>query len=88
MIKPGACIEPNPNARSCYFGQRWVNISEVGRKSGLSRSYISHVFAGRKNPTLHSMAAIAKALDITTSEFLQMLENHHKERLMEAMKMI
>lgn len=39
-----------------------LNYSELSRKTGLSLSYISLVFRGRRRPSTDASAAIAKAL--------------------------
>lgn len=45
-----------------------VSRSEIARKSGLSRSYLSYVFSGKRQPSLAAAVKIAKALGVTVEQ--------------------
>ena len=44
---------------------------DICRKLGVDRAYISNVESGNKNPTLSTIAKIAKALNVSTNELLK-----------------
>ena len=56
------------------------NISQekLAEISGLHRTYISSLERGKRNPTLLTLLAISKALDVSLAELLSFNENHDK----------
>lgn len=52
----------------------YLSITEVAAKTGLSQSYLSEVERGKKQPTLASLAAYCKVLDIRVSELIAAVE--------------
>jgi transcriptional regulator with XRE-family HTH domain len=47
--------------------QAGLSQVEVARRIGIDASYVAHVEAGRRNPTLRAMDAFARALDLDLS---------------------
>ncbi|MBZ9921927.1 helix-turn-helix domain-containing protein [Mesorhizobium sp. B292B1B] len=48
-----------------------LSQEELSFRSGFTRAYLSGLEAGRRNPTLLSLAKIAEALSITIEELLR-----------------
>ncbi|WP_407311758.1 helix-turn-helix domain-containing protein [Desulfosporosinus sp. SB140] len=49
-----------------YRKQKGFTQVELAKKAGISRSYLADVEAGRYNPSLDTLTAVAKALNIET----------------------
>ena len=47
-----------------------ISQEELGLRIGADQSYISHIEAGKFNPTLLSLCEIADALGVSTSELI------------------
>ena len=61
-----------------------LNMSQeaLGFGSGVHRTFISEIERGLKSPTLHTVFALAEALDIQASDLIRMAEgNEIKEGL-------
>jgi transcriptional regulator with XRE-family HTH domain len=43
----------------------------VAKRSGMNRSYLSHLESGRRNPTLATLERLAKILNVTPRCFLK-----------------
>ena len=52
----------------------------LGELAGLDRTYISGVERGMRNPSLTALSSLANALNITTAELLQGLEELATEK--------
>lgn len=50
-----------------YRKQKGFTQVELAKRAGISRSYLADVEAGRYNPSLDTLMAVAKALNIETS---------------------
>lgn len=49
-----------------------LSIREVERRAGLNRSALSNILEGKsKNPTLHTLYALAAVLDCSLSDFIE-----------------
>jgi len=49
-----------------------LSIREVERRAGLNRSALSNILEGKsKNPTLHTLYALAEALECSLSDFME-----------------
>ena len=48
-----------------------MSQSDICRKLGVDRSYISNVENGNKNPTLSTITKLAKALGVSVDELLK-----------------
>lgn len=48
---------------------RGLSQEELGRRAGLSMTYVSLVETGKRNPTVAAVAQILGALDVTWTEF-------------------
>jgi transcriptional regulator with XRE-family HTH domain len=65
------------------FGARLQNIrkaqklsqEKLAENSGLHRTYISSLERGKRNPTLITLQALAKALDIKIAYLVSEIEN-------------
>jgi transcriptional regulator with XRE-family HTH domain len=42
----------------------------VAKRSGMNRSYLSHLESGRRNPTLATLERLAKTLNVAPGSFL------------------
>lgn len=51
--------------------ERSLSQEELSFRSGLTRAYLSGLEAGRRNPTIMSMAKIATALHTTIAELVR-----------------
>jgi transcriptional regulator with XRE-family HTH domain len=52
-----------------------MNQQALAEKSGLSRSYLSEVETGKKQPSMDSLEAIARCFNLRLSQFLWLSEN-------------
>ena len=43
----------------------------VAKRSGLNRSYLSHLESGRRNPTIATIERLAKAFNVTPGQFFE-----------------
>jgi transcriptional regulator with XRE-family HTH domain len=74
--RPHACLEHKPTRQSVLFCSTFINLSLIAFMSGLTLSYISMIFAGKRSPSLRSARLIAKALNMGLEEFLKGLDDH------------
>jgi transcriptional regulator with XRE-family HTH domain len=51
-----------------------LSQERLGERSGLTRNYISDLELGRKNPSLRTIAALAKGLSIPPHELVRAAE--------------
>ena len=51
-----------------------VSQEELAHRAGLSRNYVSLLERGLRNPTLNSMAMLARALGLSLVEFIRVLD--------------
>lgn len=58
---------------------RQLGSAEVGRKAGVNRSYLSHIFHGRRWPSLQVGHRIAEILGVSMDELHAHLE-HVREK--------
>lgn len=56
-------LELGRRLRQARQGAR-LNVSELAREAGLSRRYVTEAEAGRANPTIEKLAALARALRV------------------------
>ncbi len=54
--------------------ERKMTLEALAKASDLHWTYLSGIERGRRNPTLKVLAAIASALDVTTSELVRLAE--------------
>lgn len=54
--------------------ERALSQEELSFRSGFTRAYLSGLEAGRRNPTLLSMAKIASALSVTLEDLIRLPE--------------
>lgn len=60
---------------------RGMSVSELARRSGVSRVTINNIEQGYTNPTVSTVAAICKALNINPNEiFFNNLVNHEGQK--------
>jgi transcriptional regulator with XRE-family HTH domain len=55
--------------------ERSLSQEELSFRSGVTRAYISGLEAGRRNPTILSLARIATALDVTIADLVRVEAN-------------
>lgn len=53
-----------------------MSQEELNFRTGVHRTYISEIERGVKSPTIHTVAALAKALGVKPSDLLRMAEDH------------
>lgn len=51
-----------------------LSQEEIARRSGLARSYICDVERGARHPSLRNVSTLARALEISTSELIALVE--------------
>lgn len=51
-----------------------LSQEEIARRSGLARSYICDVERGARHPSLRNVSTLARALEISTSELINLVE--------------
>jgi transcriptional regulator with XRE-family HTH domain len=54
--------------------ERGVSQEELGSKSGYHRTYISLLERGKKSPSLKTIFQLAKAIDMTPSDIIGLVE--------------
>lgn len=52
-----------------------VSLSQVAREAGLSRSYLSLVWRGKRSPSLSALYRIAAALQVSVGDVVTALES-------------
>lgn len=57
------------NIKKLRKAKGW-SARELNKRAGLPEGTINKIEAGRRNPALDRIAAIARALDVSLSEFL------------------
>lgn len=61
-----------------------LSIREVERRAGLNRSALSNILQGKsKNPTLHTLHALAEVLGCSLSDFIDSPAGHEEPRGLE-----
>lgn len=58
-----------------------LSQEEIARRSGLARSYICDVERGARHPSLRNVSTLAKALEISTSELIALVELNLASRI-------
>jgi len=51
--------------------KKGISQGDIARTLGLGRGYISNIENGKTNPTLSTIANLAKALEVSTDELLK-----------------
>lgn len=51
--------------------QKNITQTEIAKTLGVDRSFVSNIENGKTNPTLSTIASLAKSLDITINELLK-----------------
>jgi len=51
--------------------QKNITQTEIANTLGVDRSFVSNIENGKTNPTLSTIASLAKSLDITINELLK-----------------
>ena len=62
-------VQVGKNLRFLRDQKDWSQ-EELGFEAGLDRTYISGIERGKKNPTVKSLAKIAKALDVPPARLM------------------
>jgi transcriptional regulator with XRE-family HTH domain len=50
-----------------------LSYTDIANKTGLSISHVSRVLRRKKNPSLHTLLALSKAMDIPTDKLIRKL---------------
>jgi transcriptional regulator with XRE-family HTH domain len=53
---------------------RTINMSEVSRRTGISTSQISRIFRGERDPSYHSLIALAADIGISLDDLVAYLQ--------------
>lgn len=48
-----------------------ISQGDIARKLGVDRGFVSNIENGKTNPTLATIAKLAKAIEVTTDELLK-----------------
>jgi transcriptional regulator with XRE-family HTH domain len=51
--------------------QKGISQGKIARTLGIDRSFITNIEGGKTNPTLSTIAKIAKAIGVSTNELLK-----------------
>lgn len=60
--------------------ERAYSQEEVALRSGCTRAYLSGLEAGRRNPTIETLAKLAKALNVEPAEFFLRPEKRPRKK--------
>ena len=60
-------INYNPTTQSVLFMDSYINLSVIALLTGLSVSYVSMIFAGKRNPSLRAARLIVGVLGSSSS---------------------
>lgn len=67
-------VEQSPNAQTIKFGDNYICLTPIAKLSGITKSHLSRVFSGDRNPSLAAATKIASAMGISLNEFVACLE--------------
>lgn len=73
-VAPDLSSAIGPIARRLRAGSR-ITLREVEERSGYSRTYISDIEHGHKNPTLECVDRLLVAYGVTREDFLEFLRD-------------
>jgi AraC-like DNA-binding protein len=73
---PQRCIDYSPTGRTVLFCGKSISLSAVARHAGMSRSAVSMIFSGKREPSLNAAKRIADALNMNFSAFARKLRKH------------
>ncbi len=76
---PREFIKQHPNSLTVWLedekGRRvYLNLSKMAKAVGVDGSYLSHIFRGRRTPSLKTMMKIAEILNLTTEELFELIQ--------------
>lgn len=71
---PQAFIETKPTSQSCWFGSRFINVSQLAKHCHIDRSYLSRVLSGARTPSIHYSRTVALALKMDINAFVEACE--------------
>lgn len=60
--------------------EKKLTQDDLAYLSGLDKTYISLIERGKRNPTVLSLYAICRSLEISLSEFFTIIEENEKAR--------
>lgn len=73
--KPTKCLEKNPTTQSVEFCGEFINLSAIARADPtLEQSYLSHIFKGKRVPSMTRTKRIASALGMSLERCAEALE--------------
>jgi hypothetical protein len=77
---PNECIEANPSSQTVKLGGKFINLSAISRTQGIDQSYLSRIFARKRDPSLKCARKIAACLGMGLEAFLEALDGKQKEK--------
>lgn len=75
-LRPHRCLERKPSTQSVLFANEFINLSHLSLMSGVSVSFLSYVFSGKRQPSINTAKKIARALNMEFAHFISALEKH------------
>lgn len=70
--------KPRVTKQSISFNGEKLNLSDLGRTLCLDHSYLSRIFSGTRNPSIHVAQRIARTLGMDLPEFLTAIESRRR----------
>jgi transcriptional regulator with XRE-family HTH domain len=71
---PYFCLAEKPNMQSVLFGGKFINLSEIARRTDTTPSHLSLIFSRRRDPSLKKARQFARALGMGLEDFVEALE--------------
>lgn len=68
------CVLSEPTRQSVQLGDKHLNLSAIHRATGIDLSYLSHIFAGRKECTVSTYKKIASVVGMGLEELLEAID--------------
>jgi DNA-binding phage protein len=62
------------------LGGKFINLSAISRTQGIDQSYLSRIFARKRDPSLKCARKIAACLGMGLEAFLEALDGKQKEK--------
>lgn len=79
LAQPKAFLVEKPNRLSTVFAGKTISLKAISRAQGIDMSYLSRIFSGKREPTLHHTKIIAAALGMGIEDFLEALDRRIAE---------
>ncbi len=72
-------FESHPNSQTVRFAGKYICLSALARATGVTTSYLSLLFSGKRNPSLTTLRSLATALEMSLDDFSNALDSRSSE---------